>query len=87
VVLVEAQLPSIQFEGDDGKMFTYAHGMFGKGESPVREEPVIYAFVPTLREWAERVRPLQWLGRLFGSSARAATLATGDTSIADTSRK
>jgi biotin carboxyl carrier protein len=87
VVLVEAQLPSIQFEGDDGKMFTYAHGMFGKGESPVREEPVIYAFVPTLREWAERVQPLRWLGRVFGGGAHTFVPTTGDDRIADTSRK
>ncbi|MFT3924912.1 MAG: HlyD family efflux transporter periplasmic adaptor subunit [Myxococcales bacterium] len=54
VVLVQAQLPSDYFEAE-GTRFQYAHGMHGRAETVVRDEPVAYAFLPGLRQWVERV--------------------------------
>jgi biotin carboxyl carrier protein len=72
VVLVEAELPSTTFEADDGRRFAYAHGMLGKAESPVRDEPIIYAFVPTLREWADRINPKALFGAASHQRGRSA---------------
>jgi membrane fusion protein (multidrug efflux system) len=54
VVLVEAALPSTHFEMD-GQAYDYATGMFGKAEAVVRNEPIAYAFVPSLKQWVEQV--------------------------------
>lgn len=54
VVLVEAALPSTHFSMD-GQPYDYASGMFGKAEAIVRNEPIAYAFVPSLKQWVERV--------------------------------
>jgi multidrug resistance efflux pump len=54
VVLVQASLPSGGFESD-GERFEFAHGMQGKAETIVRNEPVAYAFLPGLKQWVERV--------------------------------
>jgi membrane fusion protein (multidrug efflux system) len=54
VVLVQASLPSGSFEAD-GERFEFAHGMHGKAETIVRNEPVAYAFLPGLKQWVERV--------------------------------
>jgi multidrug efflux pump subunit AcrA (membrane-fusion protein) len=54
VVLVQASLPSGSFEAD-GEKFEFAHGMHGKAETIVRNEPVAYAFMPGLKQWVERV--------------------------------
>lgn len=53
VVLVEAALPSTHF-AMDGQGYDYANGMFGKAEAVVRNEPIAYAFVPSLKQWVER---------------------------------
>jgi hypothetical protein len=62
--LVQAQLPSSTFESDDGKRLSFAHGMQGKAESVVRNEPIAYVFIPALKQWVEQVRPGAWLERL-----------------------
>jgi membrane fusion protein (multidrug efflux system) len=54
VVLVQAQLPADSFEAE-GEHFQYAHGMHGRAETVVRNEPIAYAFLPGLRQWVERV--------------------------------
>ncbi len=54
VVLVQAQLPTDSFEAE-GTRFQYAHGMHGRAETVVRDEPIAYAFLPGLRQWVERV--------------------------------
>jgi membrane fusion protein (multidrug efflux system) len=54
VVLVEAALPSTHF-AIDGQPYEYASGMFGKAEAIVRNEPIAYAFVPSLKQWVEQV--------------------------------
>ncbi len=54
VVLVQASIPSGNFEAD-GERFEFAHGMQGKAETIVRNEPVAYAFLPGLKQWVERV--------------------------------
>jgi multidrug efflux pump subunit AcrA (membrane-fusion protein) len=54
VVLVQASLPTGSFEAD-GERFEFAHGMQGKAETIVRNEPVAYAFLPGLKQWVERV--------------------------------
>jgi membrane fusion protein (multidrug efflux system) len=54
VVLVQAKLPSSNFEMD-GQRYDYASGMFGKAEAAVRTERIAYAFVPSLKSWAESV--------------------------------
>jgi len=54
VVLVQAQLPADSFEAE-GTRFEYAHGMHGRAETVVRDEPIAYAFLPGLRQWVERV--------------------------------
>jgi multidrug efflux pump subunit AcrA (membrane-fusion protein) len=54
VVLVKASLPSGTFVSD-GESFEFAHGMQGKAETIVRNEPVAYAFLPGLKQWVERV--------------------------------
>jgi len=81
-VLVEAELPSIHFDADDGREFSYAHGMLGRAESPVRNEPIIYAFVPTLREWADRLSPAKALRGLWSklSGSQVGAVAAHGTS-------
>jgi multidrug efflux pump subunit AcrA (membrane-fusion protein) len=54
VVLVQASLPAGDFEAD-GERFEFAHGMHGKAETIVRNEPVAYAFLPGLKQWVDRV--------------------------------
>lgn len=54
VVLVQAKLPAGTFEAD-GEQFQFAHGMHGKAETIVRNEPVAYAFLPGLKQWVSRV--------------------------------
>lgn len=54
VVLVEAELPSTHFSMD-GQPYDYASGMFGKAETIVRNEPIAYAFVPSLKQWVVQV--------------------------------
>ncbi len=54
VVLVQAHLPFDYFEAE-GERFDYAHGMHGRAETVVRNEPIAYAFLPGLRQWVERV--------------------------------
>jgi hypothetical protein len=39
----------------DGQGYDYANGMFGKAESIVRNEPIAYAFVPSLKQWVDRM--------------------------------
>jgi membrane fusion protein (multidrug efflux system) len=66
VVVVQAQLPKATFE-HDGRSFAFAHGMQGKAETAVRNEPIAYAFVPTLKQWVEKVNPVGLFSSLFGS--------------------
>jgi hypothetical protein len=54
VVLVQAQLAETYFDAENER-FQYAHGMHGRAETVVRNEPVAYAFMPGLRQWVERV--------------------------------
>lgn len=54
VVLVQAHLSADSFEAE-GERFQYAHGMHGRAETVVRNEPIAYAFLPGLRQWVERV--------------------------------
>jgi membrane fusion protein (multidrug efflux system) len=54
VVLVQAQLAETYFDAENER-FQYAHGMAGRAETVVRNEPVAYAFLPGLRQWVERV--------------------------------
>jgi hypothetical protein len=54
LVLVQAELAQTSFEAE-GERFDYAHGMPGRAETVVRNEPVAYAFLPGLRQWVERV--------------------------------
>lgn len=53
VVLVQARLPSSSFVMD-GQQYDFASGMFGKAEAVVRNEVIAFAFVPSLKAWAER---------------------------------
>ena len=65
VVLVQAQLPAATFEADDDVTLPFAHGMQGRAESAVRNEPLAYVFVPALKQWVEQVQPgriREWLG-------------------------
>jgi hypothetical protein len=39
----------------DGQPYDFATGMNGKAEAVVRNEPIAYAFVPSLKQWIERV--------------------------------
>jgi biotin carboxyl carrier protein len=57
VVLVQASLPNNAFE-HDGQCYEFSSGMYGKAETVVRNEPIAYAFVPSLK---------QWLGRALGA--------------------
>jgi multidrug efflux pump subunit AcrA (membrane-fusion protein) len=58
VVLVQASLPSTYF-AMDGQRFDFSSGMFGKAEAVVRNEPIAYAFVPSLKPWMTRVTRLR----------------------------
>lgn len=66
VVLVQAALPSASFRSDDDQVLPLAHGMQGKAESAVRDEPLAYVLVPALRQWVSRVRPRALLSSLRG---------------------
>jgi multidrug efflux pump subunit AcrA (membrane-fusion protein) len=57
VVLVQAELPSTRFD-NDGQRFEFSSGMFGKAEAVVRNEPIAYAFMPSLKQWVARVSRL-----------------------------
>lgn len=63
VVLVQATLDRPSFELD-GEHYDFASGMYGKAEAVVRNEPIAFAFVPSLKPWADNVRPLEWARRL-----------------------
>jgi membrane fusion protein (multidrug efflux system) len=54
VVLVQAKLDKTSFDAD-GQRYDFAAGMYGKAEVAVRTEPLIYAFVPSLKQWADHV--------------------------------
>ncbi len=54
VVLVQASLPSGSFQVDRER-FQFAHGMQGKAETIVRNEPIAYAFLPGLKQWVDGV--------------------------------
>jgi membrane fusion protein (multidrug efflux system) len=55
VVLVHATLPDTWFKLD-GQRYDYSSGMLGKAEAVVRNEPIAYSFLPSLKPWTERVR-------------------------------
>ncbi|MET0387230.1 MAG: HlyD family efflux transporter periplasmic adaptor subunit [Polyangiales bacterium] len=57
VVLVQASLPNTSFR-HDGQRYEFSSGMFGKAETVVRNEPLAYAFVPSLKQWVSRVGTL-----------------------------
>ena len=57
VVLVQAKLPSKQFSMD-GHNYDFASGMYGKAEAIVRSERIAYAFVPSLKDWADSIGAL-----------------------------
>ncbi len=65
VVLVEATLPSTRF-AMDGQGYEFSSGMFGKAEAIVRNEPIAYAFVPSLKQWVERMSELRFWRALRG---------------------
>jgi membrane fusion protein (multidrug efflux system) len=65
VVLVEATLPSTRF-AMDGQRYDFSTGMYGKAEAVVRNEPIAYAFVPSLKPWIERVTTTGVWRRLTG---------------------
>lgn len=54
VVLVHAKLARTSFDVD-GQHYDFANGMFGKAEVVARNEPLAYAFVPSLKQWVERI--------------------------------
>ncbi|HKU38086.1 MAG TPA: HlyD family secretion protein [Polyangiales bacterium] len=54
VVLVQASLPLTSFSLD-GQRYDCSNGMFGKAEAAVRNEPIAYAFLPSLKPWIERL--------------------------------
>ncbi|MGH7269208.1 MAG: efflux RND transporter periplasmic adaptor subunit [Polyangiaceae bacterium] len=64
VVLVQAKIHGTRFDAD-GQHFSFANGMYGKAETVVRNEPVAYGFVPSLKPIAERFRPRAWLAEYF----------------------
>jgi multidrug efflux pump subunit AcrA (membrane-fusion protein) len=53
VVIVHAALPNATFRAD-AERFRFAHGMHGKAETIVRNEPIAYAFVPGLKQWVQQ---------------------------------
>jgi membrane fusion protein (multidrug efflux system) len=57
VILVSAKLPSRSF-AMDGQHYDFSSGMFGKAEALVRNEPLAYAFLPSLKQWTARVTRL-----------------------------
>jgi multidrug efflux pump subunit AcrA (membrane-fusion protein) len=57
VVLVQATLPSTSFSMD-GQRYDFSSGMFGKAEAAVRDEPIAYAFLPSLKQWVARAARL-----------------------------
>jgi membrane fusion protein (multidrug efflux system) len=63
VVLVQANLDRPSFDVD-GEHYDFAGGMYGKAEAVVRNEPMAYAFVPSLKPWVDAVQPLEWARRL-----------------------
>jgi membrane fusion protein (multidrug efflux system) len=63
VVLVQATLERTSFDAD-GQHYDFAAGMYGKAEVAVRTEPLVYAFVPSLKQWVDRVRPAAWARQL-----------------------
>lgn len=65
VVLVEATLPSTRF-ATNGQRYEFSTGMYGKAEAVVRNEPVAYAFVPSLKPWIDRMTSTSVWQRLMG---------------------
>lgn len=55
VVLVQARLPRTSFSLD-GEHYEFATGLLGKAEAVVRDEPIAYTLLPSLRPWVERAR-------------------------------
>lgn len=54
VVLVQASLPRTSFKME-GQNYDFATGMLGKAEAVVRNEAVVYSFLPSLKQWTERM--------------------------------
>jgi multidrug efflux pump subunit AcrA (membrane-fusion protein) len=54
VVMVQASLPRTSFTME-GQHYDFATGMLGKAEAVVRNEPIAYSFIPSLKQWSERV--------------------------------
>jgi membrane fusion protein (multidrug efflux system) len=54
VVLVQATLPRTSFVME-GQNYDFATGMLGKAEAVVRNEAIAYSFLPSLKQWSERV--------------------------------
>lgn len=54
VVLVQASLPRTSF-AMEGQSYDFATGMLGKAEAVVRNEAVVYSFLPSLKQWTERM--------------------------------
>ncbi|MDD9965208.1 MAG: HlyD family efflux transporter periplasmic adaptor subunit [Myxococcales bacterium] len=55
VVLVQAELPKASF-AMDGEHYDFSSGMLGKAEVVVRNEPIAYTLLPTLKQWTARAR-------------------------------
>jgi membrane fusion protein (multidrug efflux system) len=58
VVLVQASLPQTSFKME-GQRYDFASGMLGKAEAVVRNEPIAYSFIPSLKQWSERFSRLR----------------------------
>jgi hypothetical protein len=63
----------------DGQHYEFASGMFGKAEANVRNEPLAYAFVPSLKQWVESWRHFSgevrsWVNQ-FDASGRVRAFA------------
>jgi membrane fusion protein, multidrug efflux system len=54
VVLVQANLPRTSFTME-GSRYDFATGMLGKAEAVVRNEIIAYSFLPSLKQWTQRV--------------------------------
>jgi membrane fusion protein (multidrug efflux system) len=65
VVLVQATLSRTSFDVD-GQHYAFANGMFGNAEVVARTEPLAYAFVPSLKQWVERVQETTVVSTIAG---------------------
>lgn len=81
VVLVEARLPETVFTMD-GEHFSYSSGMMGKAEAIVRNEPIAFMILPSLKQWGARAQRSLWdlpsavstFGQQLFSSVRATVI-------------